>query len=253
MTTLAVLTRARSANLPVALAALTVVLQVGYPLVAGRPRDVLTVATVLAFFAASVSHAVLHRGASWAAAFVAVTAGTGLLAEAVGTRTGLPFGAYTYAGSLGPRLLGVPLVVPLAWSMMAYPCLLAGQRLTASPLRAALASGWLLAAWDLFLDPQMVGAGHWHWTDVRLGMPGAAAVPVSNSLGWLLVAGLMLAVLQLLPRRAADDRQPAALLLWTYASSILAFAVFFGRPVTALVGGVGMGLVAVPYALSLRR
>ena len=52
---------------------------------------------------------------------------------------------------------------------------------------------------------------------------------------------------------AADDRQPAALYLWTYASSVLAAAVFFDRPMTALVGGVGMGLVAVPFALSLRR
>ena len=29
--------------------------------------------------------------------------------------------------------------------------------------------------------------------------------------------------------------------------------LFFGRPAVAAVGAVGMGLVAVPYALSLRR
>jgi hypothetical protein len=34
---------------------------------------------------------------------------------------------------------------------------------------------------------------------------------------------------------------------------VLAFAVFFGRPAVALVGGVVMGSVAVPYARSLRR
>jgi putative membrane protein len=230
-----------------------VLLQVAYPLVSGHRRDVLTVVTVVVFFLASASHAVVHRGLAWAIAFIAVTAGTGLVAEAVGTATGVPFGDYGYADSLGRTLLGVPAVIPLAWSMMAYPCLLVGQRLTSSRVAAALVGGWALASWDLFLDPQMVEAGHWRWSDVRHALPGAPDVPVSNYVGWLVVAVLMVALLQLLPRRDADDRQPAALFLWTYASSVLANAVFFDRPATAVVGGVGMGVVAVPYALALRR
>ncbi|HEU0101615.1 MAG TPA: carotenoid biosynthesis protein [Mycobacteriales bacterium] len=240
-------------RLPTGLAALTVLLQIAYPLVSGRPRDLLTIVTVAVFFLATTSHALLHRGPAWTAAYVAITAGTGLLAEAVGTATGIPFGDYSYAGSLGSTLLGVPVVIPLAWAMFAYPCLLVGQRLGQTPLRATLVGGWALASWDLFLDPQMVEAGHWRWQDVRVGLPGAADVPLSNTLGWLLVGVLMLGVLQLLPRSEQDDRQPYALFLWTYASSVLAFAVFFGRPVVALVGGVGMGLVAVPFARSLAR
>jgi len=239
--------------LPTALAATTVLLQIAYPLVDGQPRNVLTVVTVVAFFLASTSHALVHRGAWWTSAFVAVTAGTGLLAEAVGTATGFPFGEYTYADSLGAKVFGVPLVIPLAWSMMAYPCLLVGQHLRRSAVGAALVGGLALAAWDLFLDPQMVEAGHWRWTSVTAALPGAPDIPISNYLGWLAVAILMVGVLQLLPRRAADDRQPAALFLWTYGSSVLANAVFFGRPLTAVVGGLGMGLVAIPYALSLRR
>jgi putative membrane protein len=238
---------------PAALAAATVLLQIAYPLVHGPARTGLTIVTVVAFFLASTSHALLHRGARWTAAFVLVTAGGGLLAEAAGTATGLPFGDYTYGPGLGSRLLGVPLVIPLAWSMMAYPCLLVGQRLTRSPAAAALVGGWALASWDLFLDPQMVEAGYWRWADVRHALPGSPDVPVSNHLGWLLVAIAMMAALQALPRRRADDRQPATLFLWTYGSSVLANAAFFGRPATALVGGIGMGLVAVPYALALRR
>jgi len=229
-----------------------VLLQVAYPLVDGHRRDVLTVVTVAVFFAASTSHALVHRGRTWTAAFVVVTAGGGLLAEAVGTRTGVPFGHYSYAGSLGWLVLGVPIVIPLAWSMLAYPALLVGQRLCARPWTAAVVGGWALASWDLFLDPQMVDAGHWHWASVTHALPGAPDVPGSNYVGWLLVAVLMMGVLQLLPRIVADDRQPAALYLWTYASSVLAAAVFFDRPMTAVVGGIGMGLVAVPFALSLR-
>lgn len=238
---------------PLALAALTVLLQIAYPLVEGHPRDVLTVVTVVAFFVASATHALLTRGPSWTAALVAVTVGTGLVAESVGTRTGVPFGDYTYAGTLGWKLLDVPVVIPLAWAMMAYPCLLAGQRLARSKWTAALIGGAMLAAWDLFLDPQMVEAGHWRFTDVQADLPGAPGIPLSNYLGWLLVAMLMVGALQLLGRRPADDRVPAALFLWTFASSVLANAVFFDRPAVAVIGGIGMGAVAVPYALSLRR
>lgn len=241
-----------AARVPWALGALTVALQVPYPLVDGRVRDLLTVATVVAFAGASLSHAAVHRGVRWAAAYLAVTAGTGLLAESVGTRTGVPFGDYAYADSLGAKVLDVPLVIPLAWAMFAYPCLLVGQRLARSAVGAALVGGAAMAAWDLFLDPQMVEAGHWAWSGVRLSWPGEPDVPVSNTLGWLVVAVLMLGVLQLLPRREADDRVPAALFLWTWVSSVLAFGVFFGRPLTALVGGVALGAVAVPYALALR-
>ncbi len=244
--------RAQSERLPWLLAGATVLLQVAYPLVHGHRRDVLTVATVIAFFLASTSHALLHRGPVWTAAFIGITAGTGLVAEAVGTATGVPFGSYDYADSLGIELLGVPLVVPLAWTMFAYPSLLVGQRLARSRLPAALLGGVALASWDLFLDPQMVAAGHWRWHDVELALPGVRGIPVSNFLGWLLVAVLMVGALQLLPRRTGDDRQPAALFGWTYASSVLANAVFFGRPAVALIGGVGMGLVAVPYLRALR-
>ena len=240
-------------RVPVVLAVTTVLLQIAYPLVGGQPRDVLTVITVVAFFLASTTHALVHRGLRWTALYVLVTTGTGLLAESIGTSTGFPFGEYDYAGSLGWKLLSVPVVIPLAWAMMAYPCLLVGQRLASTRLGAAAVGGFALASWDLFLDPQMVEAGHWAWSDVQLALPGSPGIPVSNYLGWLLVAVLMIGVLQLLPRRRADDRVPAALFLWTYASSVLANAVFFGRPAVALIGGVGMGLVAIPYARSLRR
>ena len=224
--------------------------QIAYPLMSGPARTRLTVATVAVFFLASVTHAALYRGVRAAAALALVAAGGGLLVEAVGVRTGVPFGDYTYADTLGAQLFGVPLVIPLAWAMMAYPALLAARALT--DRWVPLVGGWGLASWDVFLDPQMVEAGHWTWSDVQLALPGSPGIPVSNYLGWLLVAVLMVGVLQLLPRRDADDRVPAALFLWTYASSVLANAVFFGRPAVALIGGLGMGVVAVPYARTLR-
>ncbi len=245
--------RVLTSRIPWVLAGLTVLLQIAYPLTPDEPRNVLTVVTVVVFLAATLSHALLTRGPGWTAGYFVITATIGLLAESVGTRTGVPFGDYAYAGSLGPRLLSVPLVIPLAWAMFAYPCLLVGRLLSSTTIGATLWGGAALASWDLFLDPQMVEAGHWTWTGVQVSLPGSGDVPISNYLGWILVAVLIVGVLQVLPRVPADDRQPAALFLWTWGSSMLAFAVFFGRPLVALVGGIGMGLVAVPYARALLR
>jgi carotene biosynthesis associated membrane protein len=238
-------TTLRSLRAPAALAVLTVLLQIGYPLVHGSIRDHLTVATVLVFLLASATHAATTRGPGWALRLVALSAGLGLLAEAVGVRTGVPFGHYAYGSSLGPKALGVPLVIPLAWAMFAYPCLLVGQRL-ADGWRGVAVGAFALASWDLFLDPQMVAAHHWQW---HQGGPSLNGIPLTNAVGWLAVGLLLMTLLSRLPRRDVDDRVPNALFLWTYASSVLANAAFFGRPGVALAGGLAMGLVAVPLLI----
>lgn len=222
--------------MPALLAGLVVLLQVAYPLVHGPARDRLSVATVVAFFLVSTTHALVHRGPRWTARFLAVTLGLGLAVEVVGVATGFPFGSYRYGGGLGPLVLGVPLVVPLAWAMVAYPAHAAGVRLG----HPVLATGWALASWDLFLDPQMVHEGYWSWDDPA---PGLNGIPLTNHLAWLAVALVMAALLR---PRPADDRLPLALLGWVWGSSVLANAAFFHRPAVALAGGVAMGLVVVP-------
>ena len=226
--------------MPALLAALTVVLEICYPLVSGSTRDHLTVATVLVFLAASLSHAARTQGPAWAARFLLVVVGVSFAVEAVGVRTGLPFGSYAYDGGLGPTVLRVPLVVPLAWAMFGYPALVVGRLLG----HAWLAGAWALASWDLFLDPQMVHAGHWHFA--------AGGVPVTNYLGWALVALVLMAVLVRLPWRDGGFGVPVALFLWTWLGSTLANAAFFGRPGVAVSGFVGMAVVGVPLLRRLR-
>lgn len=242
-------------GVPAVLAVGAVLAQIGYPLLDGPgPASTtltgVTIAAVLLFCGASLTHAALTVGARGAATLLVVAGGTGLVAESVGVGTGFPFGEYAYAGTLGPQLLGVPLLVPLAWTMMAYPTLLAarwlvGHRGWAAGPVAALA----LAAWDVFLDPQMVAAGHWAWAFPDPGLPGVEGIPLTNFAGWLLVALVMQTTLQRLlgptwPQ--ASTTVPAALLAWTWLGSTLANAVFFGRPGVAAWGFVAMGVVVGP-------
>ncbi|MEU8285818.1 carotenoid biosynthesis protein [Micromonospora sp. NPDC048905] len=247
------------------LLAVLVLAQICYPLTTGATRAGLTVATVVLGWLLSVGHALLSRGPRVAAALVAVATGGGFAIEAVGVATGVPFGSYDYSGELGPKLAGVPLIIPLAWTWMAWPAWLAAVRLTGGG--RSVAARWVrrialatvgLAAWDLFLDPQMVAEGYWVWRDATPALPGLAGIPVSNYLGWLLFAVLMMSALRPLAGSAAEhtdrrDDPMAALYLWTYFSSILAHAVFLDLPASALWGAAGMSVTAIPLAVTLLR
>jgi putative membrane protein len=245
--------RSRRAALPWVLAGLTILLQIAYPLTEAQTRTNLTIVTVLTFFLASTSHALIHRGVPWTLAFLVIAVGGGLAIEAVGRSTDIPFGPYDYSGTLGAKVIGVPVVIPLAWAMMAYPCLLVAQRLVRPRWAVAIVGGFALASWDLFLDPMMVAEGHWIWERTTPALPGIPGIPAQNFLGWLITGIVMLGLLSLLPRVTADDRMPLWLWMWVYVSSVLANAVFLGRPSVALVGGLIMGVVAVPLAYSLAR
>jgi uncharacterized membrane protein len=235
------------AVVPTAFAVLAVLAQIAYPLSHGNARTAATVVAVVLFFSASVSHAWVWRGPRAAIVLVAVTAGLGLAAEAVGVRTGFPFGRYEYRGTLGASLLSVPLVVVMAWTMMGYPALLVARRVARSAAAVAGFGALALVAWDLFLDPQMVDAGHWVWR--RSAWPRVVDIPLSNFIGWFGVALVMMVLLNALVPAGlgADDRVPYALFVWTYLSEVMGHAVFFGRPDVALVGGLAMGAVTLVF------
>ncbi|MBG0563451.1 carotenoid biosynthesis protein [Actinoplanes aureus] len=239
---------------PWTLLGVLILAQICYPLTSGDVRAGLTVATVLVGVLLSVSHAFLSRGTTAAAALVASAGLGGFAVEAIGVATGFPFGTYDYSGELGPRLLGVPLIIPLAWTWMAWPAWLAAVRVVRGrAARIALAAAGL-AAWDLFLDPQMVAEGYWRWHDPVPALPGLPGIPISNYLGWLGFALLLMTALSMTITSKTDkkDTPMYALWLWTYFSSVLAHAVFLDLPASAVWGGVLMGAAVLPLLLKLR-
>ncbi len=238
------LARRRAPSAP-ALAAAAVLAQIAYPLVPrGSATSALTIATVLLFTAAVLVDAGRTRGLR----LLLIAGGVGFLAEVVGVHTGWPFGSYAYTDGLGPGLAGVPLLIPLAWTMMAGPALAVGRRLGRSRLGVMAWGAGALASWDLFLDPQMVHAGFWRWAPSGLTLNG---IPIVNHLGWLATALVLMPALERAVPNAERDAVPLALWLWTFASSVLANVAFFGRPSVAFVGGLGMGVVALPLVRRL--
>jgi putative membrane protein len=184
-------------------------------------------------------------------AATAITAGT-LAVERVGTATGVPFGRYEYTGRLRPAVAGVPAAVPLAWWGMAVPArevvhAALGRHSTGA--RRVTFGAVALAAWDLFLDPQMTGEDFWRW-------PGGGryrGIPLTNFAGWVVTgAAVMAALEQLLPPRRADP-----LLVGTYAGmaamETLGFAAFFGDRLVAAVGGAAMLPIAAAGVTGIAR
>ena len=236
------------------LVAAAILVQIAYPLMPEAWRTEVTVTSVVVFFLAAVADAARVHGLAGAAALVAVAGGGGLAAESIGVATGWPFGQYAYTGTLGAEILGVPMVVPMAWVMMAWPALIVARTLATRGPGIVAVGAFALTAWDVFLDPQMVAAGHWTWFHPEPGLPLIPGIPLTNYLGWLVVSAVVMTILNgALPRAGGPSAPAAALYLWVYFSSVLAHAVFFGLPGSAVTGGVLMGAVAVPFALTLAR
>lgn len=158
--------------------------------------------------------------------------------EFVGSSTGFPFGDYSYTDVLQPQLGHVPLLIPLAWFMMLPSAWAVAERLVGRgrPLAYIGVSAVAITAWDLFLDPQMVGWDFWTWADPV----GYFGIPWSNYAGWLLTGVIVTALVR--PFRRALPVGPLLLvygIVWALQS--IGQAVFWGQPGPALVGSVAMG------------
>lgn len=240
----------------------TLGLQIAYPLVDDVPRVAdnpvlagLTIATVWCFAAASVLHAVWFAGLLRAGAVVVAAMGCGLCAEVVGVATGFPFGSYFYQDHLGWRVFDVPVIIGAAWLMMTWPTYVLGlfvaRRLGCGRWCVVVVGAWTMVGWDLFLDPQMVAAGQWVWLDVRWALPGLPQIPLSNYVGWCVVAVVLHGVIAVVvsPAWVPGVRRsvwvgavPWVLLMWTWLGSTLAHVVWFGQGVAAGYGFVVMGV-----------
>ena len=171
-----------------------------------------------------------------------------------GSRPAFRSAAYAYGDALGPKLLGVPLLIPLAWTWMAWPAWLVAGRTGG---RAA-GCGFRWPGWGWpggtcsstrRWSPRATGAGR----DPRSGAARRTRRPALNYAGWLVVAPVLMALMSLLLRRWSILSHPAhrwddidhrladapmlALYLWTYSSSVLAHAVFLGLPASACGAG----------------
>jgi putative membrane protein len=182
-------------------------------------------------------------------------------AELTGTKTGWPFGGYEYTNFLGPKLLGrVPVAVPLSWFYMGFASFVLADAIAAQrgwrnrTLWSIVLGTWLLAAWDLVLDPSMAAPQMqyvhfwiWHESGAYFGMP------LRNLAGWLGTGLLFIAAGRLLWNERVAPNAPAALPFVVFAVNVvwsMVLSVSAGMWPTALAA---IAFALVPAALALAR
>ena len=167
----------------------------------------------LLFFA--LGQSIYELGIKNAISFLAITSAIGFLAEVLGTNSGIPFGKYYYTDFLGEKFLGVPVVVPLVWFVIAYLSysIVAGnsRRFSGGSGKAsliakiALLSAFGAVSWDFMIDPMFSSYGYWVWTGQFLPLPELDGIPLTNFLGWFVLVSLMIFIcLSLLSRKSGS-------------------------------------------------
>lgn len=211
----------------------------------------LTWIAVLLQMLAGLAAVTARRPWRWIAGRLALILVVSTAVEYMGTKTGLPFGRYEYTDLIAPRLAGVPLVIPFAWTMMLFPAWGIASAISSGSanrngahLGYALVAALAFTAWDLYLDPQMAARGVWVWE--RPG--GYFGIPWSNYAGWLISAALITLLAK--PGPLAD---PKLVLIYSLTWLFQGVAQFFfwGQPGPALVGFLFMGIFSVAAWRSL--
>jgi uncharacterized membrane protein len=189
----------------------------------------LTIITTVVGFTFALLHAGQREGWKAALRLLALVFSVSLLFESVGVATGLIYGPYHYTDKLGPLFLGlVPYLIPLAWFMMSYPSYVIADRLIPSHwhrwqrlLAISAVGGLAMTAWDLVMDPFMVGGGHWVWDT------GGAyfGIPLQNFWGWWLTTFVTFALFLLFSGKTTRMARIQSDLLAIGAYTVTAFGI----------------------------
>jgi putative membrane protein len=119
-----------------------------------------------------------YRLLVWALTTAVVT----FLLEAIGVRTGFPFGAYGYGTVLGFHILDVPPVIGLNWALVVLGAAYAARTAADSKAARVLLVGALAAAFDFVMEPAAVALDFWTWA--------AVVPPIQNYVAWFVIAAL---------------------------------------------------------------
>ena len=217
---------------------------------------------VFAFLAAFIAAGVADLGSRRTVAFAVSVWPVALVAELSSTRIGIPFGFYEYTGlTRGQELFiaDVPFIDSLSFVFLAYSafCLarlaLGGRAVPRWAM--ALATGVLMMALDVVIDPLAVRGDRWFLGPLFTYTPPGPyfGVPFSNFVGWVIVGaagtGVYLAVM-------SDDSGrrvwPGVALYYAVLGFNLTMTLQIGELLLAVIGAT-IHLVLAVSVWSLHR
>jgi uncharacterized membrane protein len=182
--------------------------------------------------------------------------------HALGVVTAIPFGPFIYTNSAGPRFFDtLPWAIPFVW-VIAIMNSRGVARLMLRPWRKLHAYGfWLIGItvaltvlFDLALEPYAAIVKHyWLWHETRLPWTWGGA-PVTNFLGWLVTALLILAfttpALIDKKRQRSSKRSPDyhPLLTWLLAMTLFGVGAATHQLWPAVIYCVVVGVTVTVFA-----
>jgi len=140
----------------------------------------------------------------YALIFLLISYALGLLFEIIGTNTGIPFGKYVYSDLLGPKILNVPFSVPFVWFVIIYLSFSITIKIAYyNKLAFVFLASLGVVGWDLFIDPMFVSYGYWKWLSNNI--PMLSGIPITNFVGWYIVALTILSIFSLFLKKAEKN------------------------------------------------
>jgi bisanhydrobacterioruberin hydratase len=139
----------------------------------------------------------------------------GLFAEYLGVKYGLIFGGnYQYGNNFGPKILGVPWMIGVNWSVLTFLTAYLSRRIFNQKYLAFLLGALLMVGLDFFIEPIAPRFDFWTWE--------AGFAPFQNFIAWFFLA----LGLQILVQNEVPEEQ-SALPLHQFLSQVIFFAFFY--------------------------
>lgn len=136
----------------------------------------------------------------------------GYCVEVLGVWTGRVFGEYAYGDVLGSKVLEVPLLIGLNWSVLVFAIGTPISRLHLPVSLKILASSLAMVMLDILMEPVAVRLGFWSWEQ--------GSIPFQNYLAWGIVSLFFFSLFFLLP---VQRHNPIA--RWVLLAQVAFFAL----------------------------
>jgi putative membrane protein len=114
----------------------------------------------------------------------------GFFIEAVGVKTGLIFGEYSYGRALGVKLLETPLLIGVNWLFLTYAATSVSERITPSKLMQMILAPSIMLLYDLIAEQVAPHLDMWSFQ--------STSVPLKNYISWWIMGFLFIALLKCL-------------------------------------------------------
>lgn len=171
----------------------------------------------LLLMAGLICHTETYRGKPFYL-FLTISFLIGILVEMIGVNTGLLFGNYQYGKILGPKLLGVPLIIGINWFMVMY-CIGSSTEILYRKIKTKnesvekawskwgpIIDGALIAVFfDWLMEPVAIKLGYWTWN-------GNGEIPTYNYVSWFIISLIIMLIFNTLKWKK-DNRFAIHLLL----------------------------------------